>query len=164
MYVKSIGLTRGVRLLGIAFLSTLLLAAVLAPSRALASGDFTLQSKMNNKCLEITGFSNDNGAKVGMWDCWGGANQRWYWDGDRIRNKFNNKCLEIYALSNDNGARAGMWDCWGGANQEWYWDGDQIRSKFNNKCLEITFFNNDNGAQAGMWDCWGGANQRWYAT
>jgi endo-1,4-beta-xylanase len=33
---------------------------------------------MNNKCLEIMYFDGRNGAAAGMWDCWGGANQRWY--------------------------------------------------------------------------------------
>jgi hypothetical protein len=75
---------------------------------------------MNHKCLELYGFNNANGAGVVTWDCWGGANQKWYWDGRQIRNLQNNKCLEIYAFSNANGAKVVMWDCWGGANQKWY--------------------------------------------
>jgi hypothetical protein len=127
-----------------------------------AAGSVEIRSGMNHKCLEILSFNNDNGAHTGMWDCWGGANQRWYWDGSQIRSGMNNKCLEVLSFNNDNGARVGMWDCWGGANQRWYWDGDRIRSELNNKCLDVLAFNNDNGAEVGMWDCVGGANQRWY--
>lgn len=75
---------------------------------------------MNNKCLELLSFDNSNGAIVGMWDCWGGANQHWYWDGWQIRNRLNNKCLELLSFNNSNGAVAGLWDCWGGANQRWH--------------------------------------------
>jgi hypothetical protein len=98
-------------------------AAAPAPKgvTAAASGEFYLHNGMNNKCLEILSFDNSNGAAAGLWDCWGGANQRWYWDGQQIRNVMNNKCLELLSFNNSNGARAGMWDCWGGANQRWYY-------------------------------------------
>ncbi|WP_437893693.1 RICIN domain-containing protein [Sorangium sp. So ce124] len=137
-------------------------ASTIVTMPAAADSSFMLRNEMNNKYLELTGFRSENGAPAGMWDGWGGANQRWYWDGSQLRNKLNNKCLEIIGFNNENGAKVGLWDCWGGANQQWYWDGRQIRSKMNNKCLEITGFRGDNGAPAGMWDCWGGANQRWY--
>ncbi len=133
------------------------------PGEPDAASVVEIRSQMNDKCLEILGLHNENGAHTGMWDCWGGANQRWYWDGAQIRSQMNNKCLEVLSFNNDNGARVGMWDCWGGANQQWYWDGAQIRSRLNNKCLDVLAFNNDNGAEVGMWDCWGGANQQWHA-
>jgi hypothetical protein len=123
---------------------------------------FLIRSDLNNKCLDILGIDAANGAHVGMWDCWGGANQRWYWDGRQIRSDLNNKCLDILGIDAANGAHVGMWDCWGGANQRWYWDGRQIRSDLNNKCLDILGVNIENGAHVGMWDCWGGANQHWY--
>jgi hypothetical protein len=37
-----------------------------------------LRSELNNKCLDIAGVDPNSGAHVIMWDCWGGANQRWY--------------------------------------------------------------------------------------
>ncbi|WP_261565115.1 RICIN domain-containing protein [Frankia gtarii] len=133
-----------------------------APVASAAPATFTLRSQLNNKCLELLSFNNNNGAPAGMWDCWGGANQNWYWDGSQIRNQMNNKCLELLSFNNSNGAPVGLWDCWNGTNQRWYWDGSQLRNRFNNKCLEVLSFNNNNGARAGLWDCWGGANQHWY--
>jgi hypothetical protein len=123
-----------------------------------------IKNYMNNRCLEILSFDNNNGAFSGMWDCWGGANQKWIWEGEEIRNVLNNKCLEILSFNNNNGAIVGMWDCWGGANQKWYREGTQIKNRLNGKCLEILSFDNNNGAWAGMWDCWGGANQQWYTN
>jgi hypothetical protein len=108
---------RWMRHLAVAVVATV---AVVAPATAAQAATITLRSEMNHKCLEIYGFNANNRAKVGMWDCWGGANQSWYWNGEGIRNRMNNKCLEIYAFNGTNGARAGMWDCWGGANQRWY--------------------------------------------
>ena len=43
-----------------------------------ANPGFLIRSDLNNKCLDILGINAENGAHVGMWDCWGGANQRWY--------------------------------------------------------------------------------------
>ncbi|MEU5695333.1 RICIN domain-containing protein [Actinosynnema sp. NPDC020468] len=150
----------------VALLSATLLTSggvgVAAPGSPLPAEDW--RSRMNNKCLEILSLDNSNGAHVGTWDCWGGANQKWYWGNDgEIRSRMNNKCLEILSLNNANGAHVGAWDCWGGANQKWYIGNDgEIRSRMNNKCLEILSLNNANGAHAGTWDCWGGANQKWY--
>ena len=38
---------------------------------------FLIRSDLNNKCLDILGIDPNNGAHVGMWDCWGGAKQHW---------------------------------------------------------------------------------------
>jgi hypothetical protein len=136
---------------------------VLTPAAAAhATGPIEFRSEMNHKCLEIYAFNANNKAKVVTWDCWGGANQKWYWDGEFIRNTMNHKCLEIYAFNGGNGADVVMWDCWGGANQKWYRNGNEIRSRLNNKCLEIYAFDGANGAKVVTWDCWGGANQKWY--
>jgi hypothetical protein len=87
------------------------LAAVLVVStlfatsnRAEAADGFELRSQMNNKCLDILQLDNSNGAWTGMWDCWGGANERWYWDGTQIRSRLNNKCLEVLGIDGSNGA------------------------------------------------------------
>jgi O-glycosyl hydrolase len=121
-----------------------------------------IKSSMNNKCLDILGFNNSDGAPVVMWGCSGTANQQWYMDGSQIKSKFNNKCLDILGFNNSDGARVVMWGCSGTANQQWYIDGSQIKSKFNNKCLDILGFNNSDGAPVAMWGCSGTANQQWY--
>ena len=38
---------------------------------------FGIRNKHSGKCLEVYGFSQDNGGAVVQWDCWGGHNQRW---------------------------------------------------------------------------------------
>jgi hypothetical protein len=129
---------------------------------------FELRSAWNNKCVEVLGFNNDNGAGVGAWDCWGGSNQQWYWDPTRqaIRSVMNHKCLEILSFNNNNGAQLGMWDCWGGANQRWTYPGayDQavtIKSLFNLKYMDLLYYDYRNGAWVGAWARTGASNQWW---
>jgi len=81
---------------------------------------FTIRSSLNNRCLDITGFNPNNGAKIIMWDCHGAANQRWHWEGATLRSDLNNRCLDIAAFNPNNGAEVIMWDCHGAANQRWY--------------------------------------------
>jgi hypothetical protein len=151
----------GVLALLVSFVAT---PSVSAAARATDSGiasEFQIRSNMNGKCLDVLGLNNSNGARVGVWDCTGNANQRWYRNNNEIRSSMNHKCLEILGFSNSNGAQVGMWDCTRNANQQWTWTNNDIRSNMNGKCLEILGFSNSNGAQAGMWDCTGGANQKW---
>ena len=53
----------------------------------------------NGKCLDaITGAA---GAAVVMWDCHGGANQRWHVDGSRLVNDVAGQCLQAPATVDD---------------------------------------------------------------
>ena len=97
-------------------------AVVGVPAPASAAGPIiNIRSALNNKCLEIRDSNVNNGAYVGMWNCWGGATTQWYWDGDLIRSNLNHKCLEVRDSNIENGAYVSMWDCWGGATTRWYW-------------------------------------------
>ena len=122
--------------------------------------EIEIRNDLNHKCLDVLEFNRNNGAPVGMWDCSGSVNQRWFWNGEEIRTALDNKCLDV-GFENDNGAPVRVYDCTGGANQYWYRSGAQIRSRFNNKCLDLLGFNDNNGAPVGMWDCSGSVNQHW---
>ncbi|MGZ3440510.1 MAG: RICIN domain-containing protein, partial [Polyangia bacterium] len=39
--------------------------------------DGTLRNEVTGQCLEVYGWSQDNGAAITTWSCHGGANQRW---------------------------------------------------------------------------------------
>lgn len=159
---RLIATTVGVAALSVGLLVT---PAAAAPDEGagINVATFELRSNWNNKCVEILGLNNGNGAGVGAWDCWGGANQRWYWDGTQIRSLMNHKCLEILGVSNSNGAQLGMWDCWGGANQQWYWEGSRLKSYLNHKYVDLLYHDNRNGAWVGMWPWTGQSNQSWRA-
>jgi hypothetical protein len=121
-----------------------------------------IRSSLNNKCLDIRDFNRDNGAFVQMYDCLGGVNQHWYWNGEEIHSSLNDKCLEIIGANSNNGALVQMFECSGGAYQHWYWKGEEIRSRLNDKCLVIIDMIRGNSAFVGMDDCRGGANQHWH--
>jgi hypothetical protein len=36
-------------------------------------------NQYSGKCLEVLYYSTDDFAPVGQYDCYGGANQKWWW-------------------------------------------------------------------------------------
>ncbi|WP_406206015.1 RICIN domain-containing protein [Kitasatospora sp. NBC_01560] len=126
----------------------------------------TLGSTTGPHCLEVAGWSADNGAATQMWSCHGGANQNWSLVGGSLVNASSGKCLEIGGWSTDNGALSQQWDCNGGANQKWIWtyipgSGYTLRNAASGKCLDLPGSQNTNGVRVQQWDCWNGNNQIW---
>merc|ERR1711907_26741 len=75
----------------------------------------------NGKCLDISGANRHRGARVHMWSCHGGNNQKWRTDRfGRIISRLNNMCLDIAANNRQPGAYLHMWNCHRGANQKWF--------------------------------------------
>ena len=70
----------------------------------------------DDKCLDVSGGSYDDGAPVIAWPCHGGDNQRWdlapqgggYYT---ITNRQSGKCLDVTGASRDNGATVEQWSC-----------------------------------------------------
>jgi hypothetical protein len=82
-------------------------------------------NRATNTCLEILNIDPSEGAYVGVWGCWAGANQRWSWgrylisQGWELQSHLNGQCLEIRDSWPHNGAYVSMWGCWGGAATSW---------------------------------------------
>ncbi|MFB7476250.1 RICIN domain-containing protein [Kitasatospora sp. NPDC056184] len=129
----------------------------------------TLVSANSPHCLEVGGWSTDNGAPVQQWSCTTGANQNWRLANGPLVNAHTGKCLEIGGWSTDNGALAQQWDCNGGANQNWEWirvkgAGYTLRNAWSGKCLDVPGGGYVNGVRMQQWDCWNGNNQQWFPT
>ncbi|MFE6865005.1 RICIN domain-containing protein [Kitasatospora sp. NPDC057692] len=126
----------------------------------------TLGSANSPHCLEVAGWSTDNGAPIQQWSCHGGNNQLWRAAGGPVVNEHSGKCLEIGGWSTDNGAPAQQWDCNGGANQNWVWTrtpgGYTLRNAWSGKCLDVPGAGYVNGVRIQQWDCWNGNNQLWF--
>lgn len=72
------------------------------------------------KCLDVSGGSTANGARVQLWDCNGTGAQRWQATAARdLVNPQANKCLDATGVSSANGTPLQIWQCTGGANQKW---------------------------------------------
>jgi len=110
-------------------------------------------------CLDMNGGTR-NGASANLWNCHGGANQRFRLDGEQL--KVGDRCLDVQGGNRGNGAGVIAWSCNGQQNQRWRmgWDG-RIRSQLTGKCLDVRDGRAKAGQQVMVWDCNGGDNQRW---
>lgn len=94
-----------------------------AVALSLVAGDYVLRSVANNKCVDISGSSTADGAKVQIWDCNGTGAQRFniaptsdgYW---KIINVNSGKGLDIQGASTDANAPVHQWSYVGGNNQQ----------------------------------------------
>ena len=82
-------------------------------------------SHTDNKCLDVSDSSTENGSTVIQWQCHGGDNQAWRIEraddgyNSRLVSRHSGKCLDVRGESKDDGAPVIQWQCHGGANQQW---------------------------------------------
>ncbi len=78
-----------------------------------------------NLCLAVSNSNRANGARVVLWPCNRGTNQRWNLDtiaktNGPIASALNGKCLDVSMVRpSGNSAQVHMWDCLQGRNQTW---------------------------------------------
>ncbi|MFG1660037.1 glycoside hydrolase family 27 protein [Micromonospora chersina] len=118
-----------------------------------------LVSAASGRCLDVPQSNTANGTQPVIWDCNGGANQRWNISGDTLQAL--GKCLDA-PLNATPGAKAQIWDCNGGANQRWSRNADgTIRAQQSGLCLDVNGAATGNGTSVILWTCTAAANQRW---
>ncbi|WP_436531536.1 RICIN domain-containing protein [Actinoplanes sp. HUAS TT8] len=113
----------------------------------------------SGRCLDVPGSSTTNGTQPIIWDCSGGTNQRWAYDGQTLQSM--GKCLDspTGAVA---GSKAQLWDCSGAANQRWtFTSGSTIRNAQSGLCLDVTGNATANGTAVVLWTCTGASNQLW---
>ncbi|GAA2008632.1 RICIN domain-containing protein [Catenulispora subtropica] len=80
-------------------------------------GQFQIRNAASGKCLEIQGWSQDDGAILDQWDCLysnghANANQEWYMnEAGQLQNNNSRKCLDVLGWATWNGATVSQWDC-----------------------------------------------------
>ncbi|MER7003595.1 RICIN domain-containing protein [Dactylosporangium sp. NPDC000555] len=84
---------------------------------------FELINAADNRCLDVSGGSKDNGPQLIITDCHGGPTQLWRpvrdGDGYHVVNLNSGRCIGIDAANPAPGAAARQWDCDGSTNQRW---------------------------------------------
>ncbi|GAA2148938.1 ricin-type beta-trefoil lectin domain protein [Glycomyces algeriensis] len=76
--------------------------------------------RVNGKCLDAEGSGTADGTRAILWDCHGGANQKWNVNANgTITNAQSGKCLDADSRGTANGTRIILWSCNGGTNQRW---------------------------------------------
>ncbi|MFB9235595.1 ricin-type beta-trefoil lectin domain protein [Plantactinospora siamensis] len=114
----------------------------------------------SNRCLDVNGASQADGAVVQIWDCNGGANQQWTATSSNQLTVYGNKCLDVPGTSN--GSRARIMSCNGGSNQQWRINSDgTIVGVGSGLCLDVNGAGTANGSAVQIWTCNGGSNQQW---
>ncbi len=72
------------------------------------------------KCLDAYNNGTTNGTVVDIWDCNGGANQKWTVNSSgTLTNDQSGLCLDANGNGTGNGTKLVLWTCNGGANQRW---------------------------------------------
>ncbi|MGM1064920.1 PQQ-dependent sugar dehydrogenase [Saccharothrix sp. Mg75] len=112
----------------------------------------------SGKCADVNAGSTADGAKVQLWTCNGGANQRWTVNGTTLRAL--DKCLD--AAGTADGSLVRLWTCNGGAAQNWAAGANgSLVNQQSGRCLDANGGGSADGTQLIVWSCHGGANQRW---
>lgn len=129
----------------------------------------SIVAQHSGKCLDVYGFSTDNGGDVVQWSCHGDSNQQWelidLGDGYfEIVSQHSGLCLDVEGISTDDGANVFQWECLGGENQQWELRdaGDslyEVVARHSDKCLDVAGISADDGANLQQYSCWGGENQ-----
>ncbi|WP_256917807.1 ricin-type beta-trefoil lectin domain protein [Streptomyces hilarionis] len=125
------------------------------------TGGQTIVGQASGRCLDINNSTTANGTQAQLWDCNGGANQRWTYTAAKQLVVYGNKCLGVGQSAGD-GAPAAIWDCTGQADQQWTVGTDgTITAVQSGRCLDASGQGTANGTRIQVWSCSGGANQRW---
>lgn len=119
-----------------------------------------VQSMFASRCVDVHGPSTDDGTPLQLWDCINVPEERWSWDGGRVRG-FGGKCLDVRGPSTDNGTPVQLFTCVDGPQQQWTLTADGELRVFGSKCLDVRGPENANGVALQIWDCVGVPQQKW---
>ncbi|WP_182876720.1 lectin [Microbispora sp. H10670] len=127
---------------------------------------FTLVGAQSGRCLDVAGGAANNGSTLQIYDCNGGAGQKWsLTSSGELRTFGGTKCLDVFDQRTTAGAPVGIWDCNGGANQRWTVNSSgTVVGVQSGLCLDVNGNQTANGTKVQMWTCNGGSNQRWTRT
>jgi hypothetical protein len=126
-----------------------------------------ISSSMNgSKCIDISGSSAANGAKVQLWDCNRADSQNFTqgFDGSRLDGTLRvlGKCLDVSNSGTANGTKVQLWDCNGTGAQKWVIQSDgSLKNPNSGRCMDAQGASTANGTQIEIYDCNSGSNQHW---
>jgi endo-1,4-beta-xylanase len=128
------------------------------PTTPNPGGGQMVVGQQSGRCLDVPNAGTTNGIQVQLYDCWGGANQRFTHTSSR-QLTVNGKCLDASGRGTTNGTAVIIWDCTGQPNQQWNISNGTITGVQSGLCLDAG--GTGNGTRIQLYSCWGGANQQW---
>src|SRR5262249_1919154 len=76
------------------------------------------------RCLDVPNNGNTPGAKLQLWDCWGGSNQKWVTrPNGTLVNPASGLCVDSPFGNPANGTQLQIWDCNGTGAQAFSYNG-----------------------------------------
>ncbi|MEV0568934.1 RICIN domain-containing protein [Dactylosporangium sp. NPDC050588] len=116
----------------------------------------------SNRCVDVSGGRDADGTKVQLWDCHGGPEVRWRWQGGTLVNSRTGKCLDVAGGRTAAGTKVQLWTCLNNGAQRWQLAGELLRNPQSGTCLDADAWGTANGTQLIIWDCGAGqSNQTW---
>jgi hypothetical protein len=127
--------------------------------------EFSYSPDGGKHCLDVSGASKEDAARVQVWDCNGSLGQTWKItpEGTMV-NPNSGKCLDVADGGTANGAKVQIYTCNGTGAQQWRYD-QPTPAAFTNpqagKCLDVPYSNFTNGVQVQIHECNGTNAQIW---
>lgn len=131
---------------------------------------FILKARHSGKCMEVAGWSKNQGANVIQWSCHGGNNQRWkkldggagYW---LLQNVNSGLCMSIDQAVTGTGGNVVQRPCDGRENQRimpnnLFDNVHQFAFRHSGICIDVGGHGKNDGANIIQWNCTANPNQR----
>jgi glucose/arabinose dehydrogenase len=122
-----------------------------------------LVSAASLRCLDVSGGSQQPGTAAIIFDCHGGANQKWEFTAAGELRVFDGaRCLDVRGNSTQPQAIVQSYTCNGGANQKWTLRADKtIINPQSGLCLTVKGGATANTTGIDIWRCEGTLHQQW---
>jgi Ricin-type beta-trefoil lectin domain-like len=163
--------------------SVILVAAGLltASPAAAAVTPYLFINNASHLCMDVTGGSTADNARVQQWYCYDSPIQRWsmvyvkavgatlYYE---LVNQNSKRCLDVPGGSRAAGVELQQWGCWGGDMQLWAVETQssiqspvatsRLRNLMTGMCVDDKDWSNTRGTSLQQWDCNDLPPQQWY--
>jgi hypothetical protein len=116
---------------------------------------------LGGKCVDVSGASSTNGARIQLWTCNGTAAQSWLVGNPDNSIQAMGKCMDVSGAATTNGGVVQLFDCNGTNAQKWTASNGQLINTGSGRCLDATGLSSADGTPLQIWDCAASANQQW---
>jgi hypothetical protein len=132
-----------------------------AGSGVTLSSPVSLRSHLSGKCIDVPGSDFGDGKKLFVWDCNGGAAQKWQFASDGTV-RIKGLCLDVANANYNDGTPIQIARCSGNAAQKFVLNNaHDLVNTVVGKCVDIKDNNRSSGAWLQLWSCAGTDNQKW---
>jgi hypothetical protein len=123
----------------------------------------TVVGSASGRCLDVTSAKKDNNSPTELYDCNGGANQKWTLTPTGELTVYGTSiCLDAQKLGTTDGTPVNIYSCNGGANQKWSVNANGTITNVNaGLCLTADSTTQANNTPIDLQTCNGATNQSW---